>query len=317
MIDLLLWKLVWNSLPTRDNLRVRFHLDSLLCPLCDSRIETLKHLFIECPISRIAWSLSPWSIQFDPSLFHSFVDWIKLILKPSGLGIQKLEESLFSLYAAISCDVIWRRRNEVLQNPRPLYPKKIANNIRQIYYSHYQAWEYKVFDQGKSLGWRPPNPPSIKINFDAAVGVECVGLSVVCRDHRARVLFIWTVVHDLIDPLLAEAKAALLAVRKAFEVGFHSIVLEGESLLVIQAIQNLLSAQIWTIDSVIFDIQSLLAKISFWYASHAYMELNTTAHSIARWTLSCNCSGTFSISAIPSTVLEEWVEGIGSPASGG
>ena len=219
--------------PTRDNLGVRFHLDSLFCPLCDSRIETLKHLFIECLILRIAWSLSPWSIRFDSSLFHSFVDWIKLILKPSGLGIQKSEESLFSLYAAISCDVIWRRRNEVLQNPESLDPKQIANNIRQIYYSHCQAWEYQVFDRGKSLSWRPPNPPSIKINFDAAVGVECVGLSVVCRDHRARVLFIWTVVHDLIDPLLAEAKTALLAVNKAFEAGFQSIVLEGDSLLVI------------------------------------------------------------------------------------
>uniref|UniRef100_A0A2N9HPK1 Reverse transcriptase domain-containing protein n=1 Tax=Fagus sylvatica TaxID=28930 RepID=A0A2N9HPK1_FAGSY len=316
-LKLLLWKLAWNSLPTRDNLGVRFHLDSLLCPLCDSGIETLKHLFIECPISRIAWSLSPWSIRFDSSLFHSFVDWIKLILKPSGLGIQKSEESLFSLYAAISCDVIWRRRNEVLQNPESLDPKQIANNIRQIYYSHCQAWEYQVFDRGKSLSWRPPNPPSIKINFDAAMGVERVGLAAVCRDHKAKVLFIWSAVHDLIDPLLAEAKAALLAVNKAFEAGFQSIVLEGDSLLVIQAIQNLPSTQIWTIDSVIFDIQSLLAKFSFWNASHAYRELNIVAHSIARWALSYNCSGTFPISAIPSTVLEEWVEGIGSPASGG
>jgi hypothetical protein len=245
------------------------------------------------------------------------MDWIKLILKPSGLGIQKSEESLFSLYVAISCDVIWRRRNEVLQNPEPLDPKKIANNIRQIYYSYCQAWEYKVVDRGKSLGWRPPNPPSIKINFDATVGVERVGLATVCRDYRARVLFIWTAVYDLIDPLLAKAKATLLAVRKAFEVGFHSIVLEGDSLLVIQAIQNLPNAQIWTIDSVIFDIQSLLAKFSFWYASHTCRELNTAAHSIARWALSCNCLGTFSISVIPSTVLEEWVEGIGSPTFGG
>ena len=205
----------------------------------------------------------------------------------------------------------------MLQNPESLDPKQIANNIRQIYYSHCQAWEYQVFDRGKSLSWRPPNPPSIKINFDAAMGVERVGLAAVCRDHKAKVLFIWSAVHDLIDPLLAEAKTALLAVNKAFEAGFQSIVLEGDSLLVIQAIQNLPSTQIWTIDSVIFDIQSLLAKFSFWNASHAYRELNIVAHSIARWALSYNCSGTFPISAILSTVLEEWVEGIGSPASGG
>jgi hypothetical protein len=170
-LKLLLWKLAWNSLPTRENLGVRFHVESLLCLLCDSGIESLKHLFIECPISRIAWSLSPWSIRFDVYNFHSIVDWIKLILKPNPtLGIPKSEERTFSLYAAISCDVIWRSRNEFLQSQKPIEPRKIADSIRQICFLHCNAWEYKVFDRGRTMCWSPPFPPNVKLNFDAAIG---------------------------------------------------------------------------------------------------------------------------------------------------
>ena len=41
-----------------------------------------------------------------------------------------------------------------------------------------------------------------------------------------------------IDPLVAKARVALLAVSKAFEVGFNFFILEGDSLTIIQAIQG-------------------------------------------------------------------------------
>uniref|UniRef100_A0A2N9GGG6 RNase H type-1 domain-containing protein n=1 Tax=Fagus sylvatica TaxID=28930 RepID=A0A2N9GGG6_FAGSY len=42
---------------------------------------------------------------------------------------------------------------------------------------------------------------------------------------------------QLYDPLMVEANAALLAARKATEMGFQSVIVEGDSLKVIQAIQ--------------------------------------------------------------------------------
>ena len=50
-LKLLLWKIIWNSLPTREVIGLRFELDSLQCPLCGSSTESFKHLFLECPIS--------------------------------------------------------------------------------------------------------------------------------------------------------------------------------------------------------------------------------------------------------------------------
>ena len=51
-LKLLLWKLVWNSFPTRENLGVRFHVESLKALLCwgicqDQKINvTLRHVII-------------------------------------------------------------------------------------------------------------------------------------------------------------------------------------------------------------------------------------------------------------------------------
>ncbi len=86
------------------------------------------------------------------------------------------------------------------------------------------------------LGWAPLAPPHIKLNFDVAISEGVAGLAVVCRDHMAKLLFIWTDLIKLDDPLMAEVNAALLAARKAIEVGFQSVIVEGDSLKVIQAI---------------------------------------------------------------------------------
>jgi hypothetical protein len=92
-----------------------------------------------------------------------------------------------------------------------------------------------VFDRGRSLCWSPPTLPNVKVNFDVAVGDSGAELAAVCRDHKANVLFIWTELIDSNDPLLAKAKASLLAARKIN-------IVEGDSLQVIHAIQTIPSA---------------------------------------------------------------------------
>ncbi|KAG6641550.1 hypothetical protein CIPAW_09G081400 [Carya illinoinensis] len=63
----LLWKILWNILPTRERLK-RFisSIPSTNCHFCDGSEETLLHLFIECPLSRILWSQSNWPLNLAP-----------------------------------------------------------------------------------------------------------------------------------------------------------------------------------------------------------------------------------------------------------
>ena len=86
-----------------------------------------------------------------------------------------------------------KKRNEVVHSVDPeglIDPRQIADQIQKSYLDHCQAWDFKIFDRGRLLGWAPFTPPHIKLNFDATIGEGVSGLAVVCRDYMTKLLFI-------------------------------------------------------------------------------------------------------------------------------
>ena len=61
-LDILLWRVALPRIPTRDNLESRgIVLDSNLCPMCSSSLETTEHIFADCVELRDIWSsISRW-----------------------------------------------------------------------------------------------------------------------------------------------------------------------------------------------------------------------------------------------------------------
>uniref|UniRef100_A0A2N9IDR3 Reverse transcriptase domain-containing protein n=1 Tax=Fagus sylvatica TaxID=28930 RepID=A0A2N9IDR3_FAGSY len=314
-LKLMLWKMAWGMLPTMAALNVRFRVNSTQCQLCNSGVETLEHLFIECPFARIAWYLSPWPIRFNVISPLSISEWIKLILNPADLlGCPKEEERHLTLFAAICCDMIWMKRNEATRKPEKVEPAKLAAQIKLNYTNHFQAREFQAQTRFQFSGWDPSPPPSVKINFDAALLNGKASVAAVCRNHCGTILFIWADQVVCSNPLIVEAQAALLASTKAVELGFHSVYLEGDALNVIQAIVEFPNEVFWTISNIARDISLLLSSIDFWHSSYVPRSCNSTAHNIAKWALFCNASGTIPISSLPAHVLAEVAEGSGSPA---
>jgi hypothetical protein len=76
----------------------------------------------------------------------------------------------------------------------------------------------------------------VKINYDVAVGVGGFYVATVCRNHKSEIVGVWSDFCDSIDPLIAEARAALLVVKSMKEVGYKSVCFEGDSLIVSQVI---------------------------------------------------------------------------------
>jgi hypothetical protein len=72
----------------------------------------------------------------------------------------------------------------------------------------------------------------VKVNFDVAVDAGGSYMAAVCRDHSSKVVGVWTDFCDNLDPLIAEARAALLAVKKIKDLGFKYVCFEGDSLVV-------------------------------------------------------------------------------------
>ncbi|XP_012844733.1 PREDICTED: uncharacterized protein LOC105964775 [Erythranthe guttata] len=93
--------------------------------------------------------------------------------------------------------------------------------------------------------WNPPRPGIVKINFDAAFpkSKSYYVTSNVARDHRGRCLW-WSVNRITGRPRVidGEAHAALHALSKAKEMGYESIMLEGDNLRVISTLQDNLSS---------------------------------------------------------------------------
>lgn len=52
-INVFLWRLTLNKLPSRMNLdRKGIDLDFLLCPICQEDVETVNHIFFNCKLAK-------------------------------------------------------------------------------------------------------------------------------------------------------------------------------------------------------------------------------------------------------------------------
>ena len=92
--------------------------------------------------------------------------------------------------------------------------------------------------QRVDLCWKPPDSGVYKINFDGALFLEqrCTGLGVVVRDSAGLVIVALSQKVRLLGSVdVVEALAACRAMRFARELSFHHMMIEGDSLQVIQA----------------------------------------------------------------------------------
>ncbi|KAK8974367.1 hypothetical protein V6N11_034921 [Hibiscus sabdariffa] len=89
----------------------------------------------------------------------------------------------------------------------------------------------------KDVKWFPPDGDIIKINFDASFHI-CSKSSVsrvVARNSQGLIVAACTHPHSrVVDAFIVEALAYKLAVTFAIDLGFHSVMVEGDSLSVIK-----------------------------------------------------------------------------------
>jgi hypothetical protein len=72
----------------------------------------------------------------------------------------------------------------------------------------------------------------VKINFDVAVDPDGFYLAAVCCDHNSKIIDVWSDFCASSDPFIAEAKGALLAVKKIKKEGSKWVCFESDSLIV-------------------------------------------------------------------------------------
>jgi hypothetical protein len=112
-VKMLLWRIASNVLPTKDNLAKKLGITDTDCPLCNEANEIVTHLFFECPVARLIWFGSCWSIRSDTFQVANCVDIVKLVFDPPNPSSDRDLKELSSLQFALTLEAIWNMSNKV------------------------------------------------------------------------------------------------------------------------------------------------------------------------------------------------------------
>ncbi|KAF5454503.1 hypothetical protein F2P56_024161 [Juglans regia] len=126
-----------------------------------------------------------------------------------------------------------------------------------------------------------------KINWDAAIDkVNCrIGIGVIIRDWNGCVSAILrSTCSSFPDPLLGEAIAALSAIKFCYDLGPRSIILKGDSLNVVNAVNG--PETNWSsVGMIITDLKKLLIQVGARKVLYVPHESNVVAHCLAKSSL--------------------------------
>ena len=105
-IKIFLWKLFYDAILTRSNMRKRKWIGCPKCSFCGN-IETAMHLFFTCNTARVVWGVLGACVGTNTcprNIWQSFV-WFRKFIPNKG--------EFYTLLLAALCWAIWTIRNKV------------------------------------------------------------------------------------------------------------------------------------------------------------------------------------------------------------
>lgn len=132
----------------------------------------------------------------------------------------------------------------------------------------------------------PPLPQKtgfVKVNFDVSMGKNLAVGAAVLRDHSGLIDGASVQQLQVSDPLEGEVCAAQLGVAEAKRRGFNPVLVEGDSLLIINALRQFPARVDWSIHSRIGDLSHCAADFGFCGFNFVNRDANCVTHHLARW----------------------------------
>ena len=228
-----LWRIDVDILPTRMQLaRFAYDLD-IVCPLCELAPESSLHLFQKCPVSQALWFGSPWGLKIANLQFSSpsqLVDFV--VCPPHDLFLDKSQYDQFTLYAALLIDYVWSLRNKVVHGGDKPNRDVLGRGLWNRFIEHWSMLSKSDKSPSSQLKedihWMRPVRNGIKLNCDAAVGVDGFVVAGIARDWRGSLVFAFAFKVNTNLPVQAEAEALRMAASIAMKHNLHSVCLESD-----------------------------------------------------------------------------------------
>jgi ribonuclease HI len=203
----------------------------------------------------------------------------------------KLEEDDF-VEAMTIARLLWMRRNKWVFDGQFTSPAQVLKQACEAWDSfatnltqRTQAGQEPVRSMPK---WIKPTQGEMKCNWDAAINSKKrgMGVGVVIRDDRGRVVAAKaSFVSGIVNPIVAESMGAWQAVVMCCNLRFPLVVLEGDSLIVVSALNK--EEPCWSsFGHIIEDIRAKLQDIPSVRVQHVPRDANKVAHVLAKAAIS-------------------------------
>ena len=286
----LMWRACHNSLSSKCNLFRRRIISEQCCDRCKVENEYTVHAMWSCKMLDDIWSANnSWNFR-NQQYFSSFSELMVWILD------HQRNPALF----AFTVWSILASEKSVTDSGSPLTSEPhFTMGSRQL--GRIQGAEF-------TTQWKPPVQEMMKINFDGAIFAEekSSGMGVIIRDRKGLVIAsMATWIPQQLWPVEIEALAASKALEFARELGIADAVLEGDSQVVIMAL-NSKNTVLAPFGSLVQDSLTLSTSFSKLSYSHTKRDGNPVAHNLAKLAVNLtNC--VIWMEDVPSDVLSSYL----------
>nr|XP_023880683.1 uncharacterized protein LOC111993063 [Quercus suber] len=252
-----------------------------LCESCREAPETVGHVLWSCPKAKEAWECSKLAIGGFDGQNLTFQDLMWELLLNGEAGEDKVA------HAATTAWALWHNRNEIRCGGARKSGQQLSRWATDYLREYNAAAEVKIPRESvprQVAFWSPPRNGHFKINVDGAVfaAQKAVGVGVVIRDDEGRLeAALCRKITAPMGAVEAEAKAFEAGLLFAKAVGVRDIILEGDSLVVYNALCNISSppSSIASIVQGIVDMSGEFRSVSY---SHIRRQGNVPAHILAK-----------------------------------
>jgi ribonuclease HI len=251
-----------------------------LCPICLQEEETIEHIVWECISAADVWGASNVKVQKCPRGGGDFQHILLEMVNRCGQeGVE-----LFMVIAR----KIWMRHNQVVFSGEFNPPKALLMEAEMVL-SEFRKSNL-VTNETRAIGssieeekWTPPPRNTVKINWDATVAIEKkeIGIGFIARDEKGK--FVGAVSKKeriAVEPVVAETLAALFAILWCQEQNYHDVILEGDALQVVNAVNNDRQCSSYY-GHLVEDVKLGLRRLNCTKFCHVRHSANAAAHELA------------------------------------
>lgn len=253
-VKIFTWLLIRGRLKTRDRLSRFVQNMDANCALCHNSIESLNHLFYDCPFAHNVWHLS--GLYATPINAPNLISWLDDLVSLNN-------DKLLLSHILLICWQIWDSRNKwIFQQVTP-HPTKVVNVAYSLGCEFWHANPPQMCKKNdfSSIKWKPPDTSFAKLNFDGAVShTTSAAIGFIIRDDMGNPLLVGAKKSHSLSVPVTEALALREGLSTAFQRGIKKIQVEGDSKLVIDCIRGSTFIP-WRLKYLVADIKELAESL--------------------------------------------------------